>query len=212
MKKLFVLLQLLPLITAAQYASPRFEHDTLFTSGGYKIYKGQVLQLGNGSSDAGYFRFVKFHTNMARNDTYTLQGSSILVKDLRQFKLSSSGNHTIRITGTATRKDKSTLEADVIMTFDKAIYGEFGLAPELVVPDEYRKSPAAPVNEEPVKQPAKEEVKKTAAPEELNKQPVPEDLKKRLVADEIKKLFDLYKAGALTKEEYEKQKKKLLEQ
>ena len=33
---------------------------------------------------------------------------------------------------------------------------------------------------------------------------------KLLVADEIKKLFDLYKAGALTKEEYEAQKKKLL--
>ena len=37
------------------------------------------------------------------------------------------------------------------------------------------------------------------------------DIKKLMVADEIKKLFDLYKAGALTKEEYEAQKKKLLE-
>ena len=38
-----------------------------------------------------------------------------------------------------------------------------------------------------------------------------DELKKLMVADEIKKLFDLYKAGALTKEEYEAQKKKLLE-
>ncbi|MFM6926297.1 MAG: SHOCT domain-containing protein [Ferruginibacter sp.] len=32
-----------------------------------------------------------------------------------------------------------------------------------------------------------------------------------MVADEIKKLSDLYKAGALSKEEYEAQKKKLLD-
>ena len=46
---------------------------------------------------------------------------------------------------------------------------------------------------------------------ETKKQTVPDDLRKIMVADEIKKLFDLYKAGALTNEEYEAQKKKLLE-
>ena len=40
---------------------------------------------------------------------------------------------------------------------------------------------------------------------------MPDEIKKLMVADEIKKLFDLYKAGALTREEYEAQKKKLLE-
>ena len=43
------------------------------------------------------------------------------------------------------------------------------------------------------------------------KQSTQTDIKNLLIADEIKKLFDLYKAGALTKEEYEAQKKKLLD-
>ena len=47
--------------------------------------------------------------------------------------------------------------------------------------------------------------------EETKKQSSIDELKKLMVADEIKKLFDLYKAGALTKQEYEAQKKKLLE-
>ncbi|HMK03179.1 MAG TPA: SHOCT domain-containing protein [Ferruginibacter sp.] len=55
------------------------------------------------------------------------------------------------------------------------------------------------------------ETKKQELPVTEKKQPVPDDLKNLLVADEIKKLFGLYKAGALTKEEYEAQKKKLLE-
>ncbi|HNA02194.1 MAG TPA: hypothetical protein PLN49_15085, partial [Ferruginibacter sp.] len=59
-----------PLMTNAQVSQPRFENDTLYTSSGYTIYKGRVLQLANGTSDAGYFRFVKFHTSMIRNDTY----------------------------------------------------------------------------------------------------------------------------------------------
>jgi hypothetical protein len=207
MKKYFLILLLFPLWLLAQ---PRFENDTLTCSGGYKIYKGQILYLASGSSEAGYFRFVKFHSNMARNDTYILQGSSVLVKDLRQFKLSGAGNHTIRITGTASRKDNSKLEIDFILTFDKAILGDYGSAPELTVSDEFRKNiPATTAAAETKPQPA---TKKPAAQEEPKKQPVPEELKKLLVADEIKKLFDLYKAGALTKEEYEAQKKKLLEQ
>lgn len=207
MKKYSFILLLFPSWLLAQ---PRFENDTLIASGGYKIYKGQTLYLANGSSEAGYFRFVKFHSNMARNDTYILQGSSVLVKDLRQFKLASSGNHTIRITGTATRKDNSKMEVDFILTFDKAIIGDYGLAPELSVADEFRKNiPTTTTAAETKPQPA---TKKPAAQEEPKKQPVPEELKKLLVADEIKKLFELYKAGALTKEEYEAQKKKLLEQ
>jgi hypothetical protein len=133
MKKSLFIFLLCPLILTAQNASPRFENDTLYTSGGYKIYKGQVLHLANGTSEAGYFRSLKFHTNMARNDTYTLQNSSILVNKLKQFKNSASGA-SIRISGTATRKDNSKLEVDMILDFEKAIQGVDGLAAELNVP------------------------------------------------------------------------------
>jgi len=202
MKKLLFLSLLCPLLSFAQNTPPRFENDTLYTSGGYKIYKGQVLHLGTGTSEAGYFRFIKFHSGMGRNDTYTLQNSTVLVNTLKQFKSSGSG-YSIRISGTATRKDNSKMELDIIIDFEKAIQGADGLAAELNVPAEFRSRPATTVAAEVKKQPADEEIKK---------QPVPDELKKLLVADEIKKLFDLYKAGALTKEEYEARKKKLLEQ
>jgi hypothetical protein len=201
MKRSLLILLVFPFLSYAQTAS--FENDTLYTSGGYKIYKGRVLELGKGLSEAGYFRFIKFHTNMSRNDTYILQGGTILVKSLKQFKTASSGDHTIRISGTATRKDNSALEVDFFLTFDKAIFGEEGSAGELIVPKEFRKRPAV-VTAVPAEQPVTEDpAKKVTSIDEL---------KKLLVADEIKKLFDLYKAGALTKEEYENRKKKLLEQ
>ncbi|HNF43681.1 MAG TPA: SHOCT domain-containing protein [Ferruginibacter sp.] len=201
-----------PLMTNAQVSQPRFENDTLYTSSGYTIYKGRVLQLANGTSDAGYFRFVKFHTSMIRNDTYILQNSSIRVKGLRNYKTSGDNKHTIRVNGTATLKDKTTLEVDFFLTFDKAIRGEDGSPAELVVPEEFRNVAITPPVTAPSPKQVPAETKKAESQGEVKKQTEQPDIKNRLVADEIKKLFDLYKAGALTKEEYETRKKKLLEQ
>jgi len=201
MKKILLVLFVYPLFSTAQSSEPRFEKDTLYTSCGYKIYKGQILNLANGSSEAGYFRFVKFHYSMSRTDTYTLQNSSILVKRLRAYKNSGPDNRNIRISGTATFKDKPAADLDIIMDFDRVTESIDGAAAELTLPAAFKtvkiQTPSA-------------EIKKQPAPDEVKKQNVPDDLRKLLVADEIKKLFDLYKAGALTKEEYEAQKKKLL--
>lgn len=202
MKKLLSILLFLPLLSRAQQILPRFENDTLFTSGGYKIYRGQILHLANGSSAAGYFRFIKFHSSMARNDTYTLQNGTILVNRLRNYKNSGGDNQNIRIAGTATLTDGRKTEVDFFFDFEKAIESPDRLPNELTVPEEFKNKRVEPVIKE---------VKKQVAPEEIKKPDTPEDLKKILIADELKKLFDLYKAGALTKEEYEAQKKKLLE-
>ena len=94
-------------------------------------------------------------------------------------------------------KNNSKLEVDILMDFEKAIESNDGLPSELTVPAEFKTKQTQIV---------KEEIK-----EEPRKHPVVDDAKKQRVADEIKKLFDLYKAGALTKEEYEAQKKKLLD-
>jgi len=212
MKRFLSTLFICPLLANAQSAQPRFENDTLHTSSGYTIYKGRVLQLGNGTSDAGYFRFVKFHTSMIRNDTYVLQNSSILVKGLRNYKTSSDNKHSIRITGTATLPNKSTMEVDFFLTFDKAIRGDDGAPAELIVPEAFRNAVISPMVAPPAAQQAPVETKKPQAQPEVKKQAEQPETQNRLVADEIKKLFDLYKAGALTKEEYEARKKKLLEQ
>ncbi len=203
MKSIIFLAFFCPLLSVAQTTLPRFDNDTLYTSGGYPIYKGQTLQLANGTSAAGYFRFIKFHTNMARTDTYILQNSSIEVDKLKAYKYSSPDNNSIRISGTATYKDGKKADVDFIMNFERVIEAIDGLAAELTVPEEFRTKRQTVVATAVKKQPATSETKKQA---------VPDEFKKLLVADEIKKLFDLYKAGALTLDEYEARKKKLLEQ
>lgn len=202
MKKLLFILLLSPVLSSAQNL-PRFENDTLTTSGGYTIYKGQTLQFTTGTSAAGYFSFVKFHQNMAKNNTYTLQNGSMLVKGLKAFKYSSADNSSIRITGTITYKDGKKEEADILVNFERATEDYDGKPSELNIAEQFKRAPGQTI--------ARQETKKTPAVIEPQKQNVPDDLRKILVADEIKKLFDLYKAGALTKEEYEAQKKKLLE-
>jgi Short C-terminal domain len=201
MKKIFALLLLLPMAAVSQNNAARFENDTLYSTGGYMIYKGQTLNLAKGTSAAGYFKHLKFHSSMSRTDTYTMQHSTVLVNRLRNFKVQGD-RYTIRINGMATLSDGRKTEVDMIMDVENAMAGTDGLAAELTVPAEYvsrRTIPAA--TPKPGKQPEENNDRQEAAPA---------DLRKLLVADEIKKLFDLFKAGALTKEEFESQKKKLL--
>ncbi len=203
MKKLLFVLLFSPLISAAQNNLPRFEKDTLTTSGGYKIYKGQILQFATGTLAAGYFSFIKFHQNMAKNNTYSLQNATMLVKGLKSYKYAEADNNSIRIAGTIIYKDGKKEEADILMNFERATEDFDGLPSELNVAEAYKikRLPRAAIPE----------TKKQTEASETKKQTAPADIKNLLIADEIKKLFDLYKAGALTKQEYEAQKKKLLD-
>ncbi|MEO6254020.1 MAG: SHOCT domain-containing protein [Ferruginibacter sp.] len=199
MKKLLFTALLFPLLSIAQMPQPRFVNNTLYTSGGYKIYKGQTLQLASGTSAAGYFKFVKFHFSMNRNDSYILQNSSILVDKLKNFKNLGNDDYNIRVTGMATMKDGKKIPVDMLLEFEKAITSFDGIPGELTVAEEYKIKRTQTVTAASKEQTMPVETKGSG------------DIKKLLVADEIKKLFDLYKAGALTKEEYEIQKKKLLD-
>lgn len=202
MKKILFFLLLCPLLSNAQNNQPRFENDTVTTSGGYKIYKGQTLQLSNGTLAAGYFNFIKFHQSLAKNNTYSLQNSMLLVSKLKNYKYTSADNNSIRITGTLTYKDGKQEETDILINFERATEDYDGQPSELNIPVEFKRKPGQQTAKPQTKQPAAVEPQKQTAPDEL---------RKIMVADEIKKLFDLYKAGALTKEEYDAQKKKLLE-
>jgi hypothetical protein len=202
MKKLFFVLIICPLCSMAQNSLPRFENDTLYTSGGYKIYKGQILHLASGTSEAGYFAFIKFHPSLAKNNTYSLQNSSLTVSKLKNYKYAGPDNNSIRLTGLLTYKDGKQEETDIVMNFERATENYDGQSSELNIPEPLKRKPGQSIGKAETKQPATVEPKK---------QHVPDDLRKLLIADEIKKLFDLYKAGALTKEEYEVQKKKLLD-
>lgn len=200
-----------PSLLKAQNKLPRFENDTLYTSSGYKIYKGQLLHLANGTSSAGYFKFIKFHTSQGKTNTYSLQNSTLLVDKLKAYKNSGSDNGSIRILGMVTYPDGTNEETDIIMNFDKVMESFAGLPPELNVPDEFKNKQAEMAVADMKKQPAVAEIKKQPVTEQTSKKSPSEELKKQSVADEIRKLFDLYKEGALTKEEYEAAKKKVLE-
>ena len=202
MKKILFLFLFAPLFSMAQQTGPRFENDTLYTSGGYKIYKGLTLKLANGTSAGGYFNFIKFQKSMGRNDTYNLQNGTLLVNKLKGYKYAGPDDCNIRITGTATFANGKNAEVEILLNFERATQDFDGMASELVVPGEFKGKAAAVISSEP-----KTQIKTEPAPKTIQN----EDLKKLMVADEIKKLFDLYQSGALTKEEYESQKKKLLE-
>jgi hypothetical protein len=172
MKQLLAALLFCPLLSVAQQQLPRFENDTLYTSSGYKIYKGITLHFGKPTGNRGNFRYIniKSETKIA-----SLINNSIVVKKMKNFGISVLGNGYIEIYGNVIFKDGSKGYVDIHMAFDRAIENSLDLPSELIVPDEYRNRPTASI------------------------------------ADEIKKLNELYTDGIITKEQFEEQKKKLLE-
>ncbi|MEP7165029.1 MAG: SHOCT domain-containing protein [Ferruginibacter sp.] len=172
MKKIFFALLITPLFTAAQKHVPRFENDTLYTTGGYKIYKGQVLQFGKGTGKNGKFRFINIKSDISSR---SLTDNSIVVKQISHFGVSALGNGYILVEGSVIFKDGSKGYVVLHMAFDKAIGDSPDQPGELIAPAQFR-------------------IKKNDS-----------------VADEINKLNKLYQDSIISKEEFESQKKKLLE-
>jgi hypothetical protein len=177
MKKFVFIFFLCPFISTAQKPGSRFENDTLYTSSGYKIYKGQIIQLASGTAENSKFRFIK-HNGGPNLEAERFQNTTILVKKLSDYKISGLGNRYIGITGTITYRDGSKSKIEIDMNFDRAINNFAGLPAEIIVPEEFRNKVTEGGG----------------------------------VIDEIERLYRLYKEGALTKEEYEALKKKIIEQ
>lgn len=163
---------LCPLVILAQ-RNPKFENDTLYTSSGYKIYKGKILIFAEGTGENGNFRYAKIKGNDAPG---ILANKAVTVEKVSDFKISGLGNVWIRIHGELTKNNGKRKRIIFNLAFDKAIEGFQGMAPELIVPDEFK-----------------------------NKS-------QNSAADEIAKFYKLYQDGVISKEEFEAQKKKLLEQ
>ena len=171
MKKIIVIFLIIPVALKAQKLVPRFENDTLYTTSGYMMYKGQILKFAEGSGKNGKFRYAQVTGNGNNN----LKNVSVVIKKLSDFSISGLGNGYIDIIAGITYKDGSKGDMKIHMAFDKAIENFPGLPSELVVPDEFKKRQGS-------------------------------------VADEISKLYKLYQEGVLTQQEFETQKKKLLDQ
>ncbi|MBP8115610.1 MAG: RidA family protein [Chitinophagaceae bacterium] len=142
MKKLILIFLLCPLISTAQKTVPRFENDTVYTTSGYKIYKGQILHLDSGTAENRKFRFIKLQNGGLHLENNRYQKTSILVRKLSDYKVSGLGNHYIGILGTLTYKDGSTAKINIDLNFDRAIENFTGLPGELIVPEEFKNKKA----------------------------------------------------------------------
>lgn len=132
MKKLIFILFFFPFLAKAQKALPRFENDTLTTTSGFKIYKGKILQFGNGTGKNGKFRYINIKNEVS---TAQLANNSIVVQKMKNYGISVLGNGYIEIIGVIIFKDGSKGYVDIHMAFDKAIQNAPGSPGELIVPE-----------------------------------------------------------------------------
>ncbi len=140
MLRLIFTLLLSPLMSTAQEAldpKPSFENDTLYTTCGYKIYVGRTLQIGNGTGKKGKFRHITITNSIAYS---SLANNSILVREIKNVKISPLDAGSVDLTGTIVFKDSSISTVLLQLNFDKAIENEPHLPSELIVPAEFRNS------------------------------------------------------------------------
>jgi hypothetical protein len=136
LKQLLFILLLYPLVSAAQKPLPYYQNDTLYTSCGYKIYKGATLYFGKGSGKDGKFRFVNVKSE--HPGSFKLTGNTLVVKRMKNFGISVLGNAYIEIIGHIVYSDGSKGSIDIHMAFDNAIKSTGSAAGELLVPDEFK--------------------------------------------------------------------------
>ena len=193
MKKFFALLITTVFISKAYSQSndnalPRLVDDTLFTTSGYRVIVGEDINLGVGATPDGDFKFIRrnstgFGTLMVQTDNNAYNKSQLsLPRNMAGHK-----GKVVKIVARGNKRIGVTYEP--LITFGSGRYEvdvDNAIASgEIVVPDEFKPKP------------------KTAA--------TVVEVKQISVADELTKLKKLYDDGILTKEEYEAQKKKLLE-
>jgi hypothetical protein len=115
--------------------TPILVDDTLHTTSGFKIYKGQFLQFGEATGSNGRFRYVNILTAISHS---SLENKQLLVREIKRLSFSVLGNAYIDIIGTLVLKNKRSMNVEIHMAFDHAIENIPGIPSELVVPDEFR--------------------------------------------------------------------------
>lgn len=121
----------------AQDPKPSYKNDTLYTTCGYKIYKGQTLHFAKGTGKKRQFRYVTVKNGITPG---SLINNSIVIKEIKNIVLTPLDVGYIDVTGTVIFKDSSKGTVEIILAFDKAIENDPKLPSELIVPSEYRNS------------------------------------------------------------------------
>ncbi len=173
-------------ISYSQDSVTYMKDDVLYTKSGYQIREKQMIKIGTGTMPDGDYKYIRIAaTSLMQytgNDRSAVNSANSLPSRNRGYEYK-----VVRIDTRGNKKHGYTY-APVInvgaIRYDIDIDNAISSG-ELDVPEEYR----------PKAKPLVVEVKGSTS-----------------VADEIAKLKKLYDDGVLTKEEYEAQKKKLLEQ
>lgn len=113
----------------------KYENDTLFTSCGFKIYAGQTLVFSKGSGNKENFKYVKIK---GRDKPEKLRNKTITVSKISNYHITIGGKPTVTIKGLFANEQGESKSISFVLFFEQAIYGNLGLPPELIVPDEYK--------------------------------------------------------------------------
>ncbi len=168
---------------------PKIVGDTLYTTSGFKIVKGQDIKIGTGSTPDGDFKFIRRSSAslFAYTSTTGYQG---LANQANAFPRNKSGlKYMIK------KIEKKGNEKRGYVYYAKISDGLLGYeidvenaiaSNELAIPNEFKPK--------------------------LNNVPVVVEVKQQTsVADELVKLKKIFDDGIITKEEFDAQKKKILE-
>lgn len=170
---------------SAQNGDQKLVGDTLVTGSGYKVFVGQKLKLGRGTSPNGDFIYIRINGGSMFNYSSTVPNYANTANNLnrshagREFKV-------VKIVKRGTKKTGIVYYPVInigMVRYECDIENAIAMG-EVEVPEEY-----LPRKKESV----------VVVKEELS------------VADELSKLKKLLDDGVITKEEFDSQKKKLLE-
>lgn len=137
MRKLLGMFLLCPLLSASQDPKPSYKNDTLYTTCGYKIYKGQTLYFNKGTGKNGRFRYISIKNGIVSG---SLINNSIVVKELKNVVISPLDMGYVDIMGIIIFKDGSKGIIEIQIDYDKSIENVPDLPSELAVPPEFRNS------------------------------------------------------------------------
>jgi len=126
----------IPMSTKYLSIDPVFENDTLYTSCGYKIYPGQLLQFGRATGGRQRFEYVNIKS---RTMPGTLQNNKVLISKLKDYGISNLGHGYITVTGILYVNNNERGPIEMHIAFDLAIENLPGIPSEIVVPERFRK-------------------------------------------------------------------------
>ena len=184
MKKCIILILVLSTYVLQAQDSTYLRNDSLFTASGYIIVPGQEIKVGVGSSSNGEFRYIKESTASFH---YALNRGHPGAENISLSQQKAHYSVTVIKIDTRGNKKNGYLFYPIInvgsMRYQIAIDDAIASG-EIMVPDKFKSK------------------------QTLAQQPQPQSD----VYDQLKKLKDLLDSGAITQEEYDAQKKKLLGQ